>query len=700
MSFKTNIFIFLAVPTLPLMALAQDFNFIFEPDSIPVEINGWQPFCPWAGGMGESAPDFCDIDNDGDLDIFVGHFTGEIMYFNNSGDSSITEIKLESSCWYSIECIDGSRSNPDFFDFDSDGDLDMLVGSGHVAFIANTGDINSPDFSSALDTLRDTAGNAVFGTHVSISDIDSDGDGDLICGEYQGHLQFYRNIGTIDSFAFNLEDDNWLNVNVGDDADPCLIDIDADGDYDLFVGEEYGEIWYFRNDGDSANYNFTFVTDNYSGIDAGKYASPEFADIDGDGDYDLFVGRESTGISQYGDVFFYENIGTPENAQFEYVTSNYLVFDISYNSCKIQMVDINGDDAIDLLIGAGSDLHYFQNNGSSAEPSFTFIDDEFQDIHEFDIKPCFVDLDADGDYDLLAGEGIFPPEQPQVGLYINHGTPENPDLQLTDPNYITNDDFFVNTFPGVADIDADGDYDLFITEGDGGFYFYRNDGTANNPEFNLNSTQWITYNFQSWRPFFFVDIDADDDLDLLMTSEDQTNIVLYRNVGTQYTAIMVLDTEEFLPVNEVIWAVPYLLDIDFDNDLDLFCGDLNGGIKFFRNHADSTVVVNQGKKSPYTFTLHPNYPNPFNAQTVIPFTLDFSGRVKIDIFDITGRSVGVQYIEPLLQAGMHEFVWNAEGMASGVYLVRLRVEGNMPASESRHSMMLPHSETRKVVLVK
>ncbi|MBC8278480.1 MAG: T9SS type A sorting domain-containing protein [FCB group bacterium] len=97
------------------------------------------------------------------------------------------------------------------------------------------------------------------------------------------------------------------------------------------------------------------------------------------------------------------------------------------------------------------------------------------------------------------------------------------------------------------------------------------------------------------------------------------------------------------------------------------------------------------------FTLQQNYPNPFNAQTVIPFTLNRAGKVALNIFDITGRSVGVQYIEPLqtwFPAGIHEVVWNADGLSSGVYLVRLMVDGKPQGAGT-----LLH-ETRKVVLVK
>ena len=116
-------------------------------------------------------------------------------------------------------------------------------------------------------------------------------------------------------------------------------------------------------------------------------------------------------------------------------------------------------------------------------------------------------------------------------------------------------------------------------------------------------------------------------------------------------------------------------------------------------YADTTTnsVSREPGTTTATFTLLPNYPNPFNAQTTLPFTLDRAGKVEIDIFDITGRSVGAFLQTPLhgwYSAGTHEFVWNAEGMSSGVYLLRLSVDGSQfPVPSSRTAV-------EKVVLVK
>ena len=76
-----------------------------------------------------------------------------------------------------------------------------------------------------------------------------------------------------------------------------------------------------------------------------------------------------------------------------------------------------------------------------------------------------------------------------------------------------------------------------------------------------------------------------------------------------------------------------------------------------------------------SFSILNCYPNPFNPQATISFELATASRVSLDIFNITGRSVGAKNLSPLqnqyLPAGSHSVVFNAEGLTSGVYFVRL-----------------------------
>jgi hypothetical protein len=73
---------------------------------------------------------------------------------------------------------------------------------------------------------------------------------------------------------------------------------------------------------------------------------------------------------------------------------------------------------------------------------------------------------------------------------------------------------------------------------------------------------------------------------------------------------------------------------------------------------------------PVRTRLGHNYPNPFNPETMIPFELGESGMVTLSVFDITGRRVRI-LAQGNHSAGLHQVRFNAEGLASGVYFVRL-----------------------------
>lgn len=76
---------------------------------------------------------------------------------------------------------------------------------------------------------------------------------------------------------------------------------------------------------------------------------------------------------------------------------------------------------------------------------------------------------------------------------------------------------------------------------------------------------------------------------------------------------------------------------------------------------------------PNVVDLESAYPNPFNPQTVIPFTLKQGAHVQMMVFDATGRKV-LTLLDEMRQAGKHQVPFRATGLASGVYVVFLRVD--------------------------
>jgi hypothetical protein len=80
-----------------------------------------------------------------------------------------------------------------------------------------------------------------------------------------------------------------------------------------------------------------------------------------------------------------------------------------------------------------------------------------------------------------------------------------------------------------------------------------------------------------------------------------------------------------------------------------------------------------GVPLPLTTILLPNYPNPFNAQTVIPFTLARAGDVSLTVYDVQGRIAGV-LLDRVLPAGRHEVSFRAQSLPSGIYFAQLKAQ--------------------------
>jgi hypothetical protein len=73
---------------------------------------------------------------------------------------------------------------------------------------------------------------------------------------------------------------------------------------------------------------------------------------------------------------------------------------------------------------------------------------------------------------------------------------------------------------------------------------------------------------------------------------------------------------------------------------------------------------------PLTVTLLQNYPNPFNPRTIIEFELMASQLVRLEVFDVTGRTVD-SLLNGWTEAGRHEVVFDGTALATGVYFYRL-----------------------------
>ena len=277
--------------------------------------------------------------------------------------------------------------------------------------------------------------------------------------------------------AFNLQaPGNYLNK-------VDFVDIDNDGDLDMFTNGYYGVIRFQENIGTANVPNFAPAVENPFGLDSvanGYTYSCDLADIDGDGDMDLFLS------GYYGNITFFENIGTaiapdfgPQQVgPFNMPGANgYLIMS--------DIVDIDGDGDLDLLgfqldYNNGNGFAFFENTGTPTTPSFaapvldTFNIDMSATTYYFDYAD-FADLDLDGDLDMIStsyyGTELFYYENVGTATAPNFAPAVNSPFNISP---ITNSGYFYTISPTFADLDGDGDQDILISEYYNNILFYEN----------------------------------------------------------------------------------------------------------------------------------------------------------------------------------------------------------------------------------
>ncbi len=256
----------------------------------------------------ESAPSFADIDNDGDYDAFVGNYDGVITYFQNTGTATAPAFSAPAISPFGLTDI-GFQNSPHFIDLDNDGDIDAMVGksTGHISYVKNNGTTTSPTFAAPVGNpfgMSDPGTN----THPCFVDIDGDGDRDGLIGDSGGGIIYYQNTGTATAPAFAAAVSNPFGISVAPDSKtlPSFADVDLDGDLDAFIGNQAGNTRFLRNTGTPLAPAFAAAVDNPFGLSSvGPTASPSLVDIDADGDFDVFYGEAS------GNLVYFENIATP-----------------------------------------------------------------------------------------------------------------------------------------------------------------------------------------------------------------------------------------------------------------------------------------------------------------------------------------------------------------------------------------------------
>lgn len=313
-----------------------------------------------------------DVNNDGLQDILASPNSNpgaenfhNVWYYKNLGTVDTGMFYYQKDSLFTEDMIEvGEGALPVFFNANNDTLMDLIIGNhGYfqqggtykscLSYFQNIGTTHTPSFKLITRDYMNLSSLNLTGLAPTFGDLDGDGDADMILGDDDGHVHFFRNIAAAGAAAnFQLiAPANYFGIDVGANATPQIVDVDHDGLNDLLIGEQRGNINYYRNNGTASLADFTTATTNlFGGVQVREtgwltgYSTPFLTRLHPTDSLTLFVGCER------GFVFEFNNIENNLSGNFDLVDSTFSdVFTGARSSfCSAQM---NGSGAKEIVIG-------------------------------------------------------------------------------------------------------------------------------------------------------------------------------------------------------------------------------------------------------------------------------------------------------------------------------------------------------------
>jgi len=469
-------------------------------------------------------------------------------------------------------------------------------------------------------------------------DIDGDSALEVIAGTNSGDLFLLRHTGeNAEGFPLSLGESLLSSQSVGD--------IDDDGELEIVVTGNHSPAYIIEKNGSiQRQMEFSGVT----------FSTPSIADLDGDGELEIVLG------TLFGDVYVFNHEGTNYSDAFPFSlgTGERIKADVALG-------DITGDGRREIIVGTTSGhLYAISCEGEILEGWPVELEGG---VYE---APAIADLDGSGPK-VISGTNS--------GYLYGFDSSGNEWLQVFVGEKITSS-------PSFADIDGDGDLEIFFGTESGKIYGFHHSGEVVEGWPYQASSEILS------SPCFS-DVNNDGFPEVITCSSDGFVYCIRR------------DGESFYPfpveVANSILSSPAVIDMDGDGDLEVVGGysqgifavdikreggegaywNMYGGSPWRTNCYADVIKTSVGEKRAegLSFRLYQSYPNPCRGRMKIRYFLPNETMVTFKVFDRCGRLV--RRIEKGREKeGLHELIWdlrNERGrkIPSGVYFFILEAGG-------------------------
>ena len=619
-----------------------------------------------------SSPACGDIDGDGINEIVA---TSRNNTTGNEGELYAYELDGTICNGFPISLPGGGTLNACLSDLDGDNALEIFVNvrnspNGWVYVYHGDGTI-ADGWPADLNDIP--------GASISVADLDNDGSKEVIALSYNGLNVFDANGNMLDGFPFS-EPGTTISY-----SQPTIYDIDSDGDKEIIYGactDTGGKVFVFHHDGTIAN---GWPQETSSWI----FASVALGDIDQNGSIDLVVGDQVSSNEASNFIYAWNALGEPlENFP---AGPTYAIY------TQAAIADIDGDEQVEIMIDDNRFAWGYEcyNHDGSHNDEWPLACGTIWSSTTMMITPVLGDFNNDG-YLNITGAATDIVNWAVEEYVWDTTTIWNPALaySIIDGFNIQHDGVF-NFSDGLeSPSNCQAEIQNFND-----IYFSWEAPESTTPESynlcineaiiaNVTSTDYTyyaqpegIYNFSIYAVYPDGQISSSVDFnqieivlpspEFLTCDNSDTSVVLAWSFNRNFEYFKIYRDQ--IEIAQVETTSYQDLDVAAGESYDYYVTSVfSGGYESSPSNIITVDVVSSDSTPDFSTRLRNVYPNPFNPTTSINFFLKDNSHVRLDIYNARGNLIQ-SLLDETLPSGEHQINWNATNCASGIYLIKLKI---------------------------